>query len=66
MLGTDRIIEERETELDRSLVGERRAAAADILQRRHITFIYDATYGSRVSEGKHCCAEGGGNRMGMA
>lgn len=39
MLGGDRIIEDRETELDRSLVGERRAAAADILQRRHITFI---------------------------
>lgn len=39
MLGGDRIIEDRETELDRSLIGERRAAAADILQRRHITFI---------------------------
>jgi hypothetical protein len=39
MLGGDRIIEDRETELDRALVGERRAAAADILQRRHITFI---------------------------
>jgi hypothetical protein len=39
MLGSDRLIEDRETELDRSLVGERRAAAADILQRRHITFI---------------------------
>lgn len=39
MLGSDRIIVDRETELDRSLVGDRRAAAADILQRRHITFI---------------------------